>query len=1006
MSLYTADLVDIPLEVFGGYCPAIPPPVLPTGAASVAQDVMFPQAALRSRGGLLNFFAASPTQPPGNASINGLKSYITPTLQQRLIVWDSLSNLYKESPQGTLNLLFSRPGYPGLFYQSTSLFGREYQAFFNAAGGFDIPRQYDDTFWDRVSQVGPGVSPSVADWGQSFTIAAAGVPGVKMYQNGQLILAISEVGFVCTATIAGAIGAGSGFIVGDKILVAGVATAGYNGTFVVSAIVRSGVNFLVSYVNTVSGLPADATGTVSSQLVEVTTTTANTFALGQTVTIAGVATGGYNGSWVIRAILSGTQFLVEIASFGLANDGGGTVGDFGSIVAGLHQISVSFITRQGFITPASVPPNSWTAGGNKRANVTAIPTGPPNIVARLLLFTPVITAPATTGSFYSLPTGSPQLPNTSAMLIPDNVTTQAVVDFTDTILIAGFQANYLFTQLELGECACMLGYNSRLVGLGERNHISNVINLTFDGGFTGTLPNGWTGGDARTPGGNSALAAGLPADWGDAYVITGDGATANRGYISQPFYQDYLKVPIIARATAYGVRARIRSVNAPASGLLVIQLNSGNGGFTTVGLQVNVAALTNNFQEFTANLTDTPIASVPTDLILQLYASSTLSNGGQIIVDSVEVYPLMAPFNYSTGRFSHAFNPESFDSVTGAIQVRPTDGQQLRAGFPLRNNLYLAKDHYLCYVVDDGVNEPASWAVNEVSATIGICGPNAVDWTEEWATFAERAGLHVCWGSDPVKVTPEFQVDATHTGKVAWSSINWAAAWTLWVRIDRVNKMILVGAPINGATTPNVVFMLDYQWLENAQDIASSPMVTYSQFTGKILAHGRGRRWAVWSMVANSMTFAERTDGTAQPFFGNGSANGKIYQQLDAATQPSDDGAAVPWSYQTYAMPTHQEEQMLQLGAHRKRFGYMKWRVIGAGLLNLAVTTAQRSTLLRSYAMALSPTADSERGMNIAGERFFLSIRTNAVAGTWFQMEKWIGCMKKDAAFVVRGGNQ
>jgi len=126
-----------------------------------------------------------------------------------------------------------------------------------------------------------------------------------------------------------------------------------------------------------------------------------------------------------------------------------------------------------------------------------------------------------------------------------------------------------------------------------------------------------------------------------------------------------------------------------------------------------------------------------------------------------------SPFNYSVARFSHAFNPESFDSVTGQAQIRTNDGQQLRTGFTLRNNLYLAKDHYLCYVADDGINEPASWPVNEVSSTIGICGPNAVDTTEEWAVFAERSGLYICWGSDPVKITPEIQTDASGTGKIS-----------------------------------------------------------------------------------------------------------------------------------------------------------------------------------------------------------------------------------------------
>lgn len=1003
------DLVDIPFELFGGYCPAIPPSDLSPGAASICDDCIFPQGGLRTRGGLRNAFpVGSPI--PVNASINGLKSYITPSLGQRLMAWDSSGNLYKETPQGTLNLIFTRP-YASLFYQSQTIFGREYQAFFNSLGGFDIPRQYDDTFWDRVSQVGPGVSPSATD--------------------------------------------------------------------------------------------------------------------------------------------SGTA---------------------GNIASGKHQVSVAFITRQGFITQAA-PPVTWTAAGSKQVSLTNIPVGPPNIVARLILFTPVITPPATTGSFYSTPNGTSQLATPTTMLINDNTTTAITLDFTDAILIAGFQANYLFTQIELGESAFTIGYNSRGVWMGERNKIQNLVNLTFDGGFggapsstnvgpnspsaatvsgigtawanptnvfsadgvlascsllsgnnsdylnatgygfsipsnasivgivvqalvkansatgltdfsvmllkngtrvgadhangniwttilanqtygssgdlwgttwtpadindpnfgvayaaqninlistltasidyisvkvyyttpsAGAAPTGWTQG-ASFAGGGSALASSLTADWGDAFAITGDGATAIRGQITQSAYQDYLLLPIIARNTAYRVRARVASAGGLAQGALHVNLQSTSGAFTTAGLAIQSGQLTASYQEFDALLT-TAIVSPPTDLLLQVYADGTPTNNGVFLIDSIEVYPASTPFNYSVARFSHAFNPESFDATTGQIQVRPNDGQQLRAGFPLRNNLYLAKDHYLCYVQDDGVNEPSSWAVNEVSSTIGICGPNAVDYTEEWAVFAERSGFYICWGSDPVKISPEMMRDASGTGKVSWDSINWTLGHTIWVRIDKVNRMILIGVPIGETLGPNKVFMMDYRWLDSAQDIASASMVTYSSFTGKILSHGRGRRWSIWNITANSMAFAERSDGTAQPFFGNGSHNGKIYQQFDCSLQPSDDGVAIPWKYQGYGCPASMEEQAFQLSGHRKLLGFMSFRATGIGLLPLSIVTTLRTTLLRSYTMSLTPIGDGNRRVNVHGERFFPTIGPNTVATSWFQLEKLILSVKKDSCVPIGSG--
>lgn len=998
------DLIDVPIEVFGGYCPAVPPSDLAPGAASVVNDMMFPQGAARTRGGLQNFFTGPGI--PTNAQVNGLKSYITPTLAQRLLVWDSLGNLFKENPQGTLNLINSRP-YANLLYQSITLFGREYQAFSNGLGGFDIPRQFDDTNWDRVSQVGPGASPQVSD--ETLAYPLANSPGGAISLASTIVAGTTglvQSGLLVTVK---SLSVANLFLfsqVGDSVLIAGAGVAGYDGTWTLTKIIDPGT---AQFIANVAGLAASGGGTVALNLAffgSTDPTLVTTAAIGQPITVASVGVAGYNGNWTIRSILS-AQVVAVITSFNLANSGGGTLTLGGNIVAGRHQISVAFITRQGFITQAAVP-TFWISAGSKRAVLAQIPTGPSNVIARLILFTPVITPPALTGTFYSLPTGSTQIGASATMLISDNTTTTATIDFNDTILIAGFQAEYLFTQLELGESAFTIGYNSRMVWMGERNKLPNMVNLSFDGGYTSSLnlPAGWTLDPTNGAGNGNAVAGGFTADWMDAYAIVGDGATAIRGKIFQTAYQDYLQVPIIAKTTSYSVRARLARNITLAQGTLHINLSSVSGAFTTVGLAVTAAQLGTSYAEFTATLTDVPLATPPSDLILQVYADGTPTNNGVFLIDSIEPYPTNSPFNYSTARFSHAFNPESYDATTGQIQVRPGDGQQLRAGFPLRNNLYLAKDHYLGYVADDGVNEPASWAFNEVSGTIGICGPNAVDYTEEWAVFAERSGLYLCWGSDPVKITPEIQTDATGTGKVAWDKINWSAANTIWVRIDKVNKMILIGAPILAANTPNIVFMLDYRWLESAEEIAASPLITFSSFTGKLLAHGKGRRWAIWNITANSMTFAERSDGTVQPFYGNGGTfgvgNGKVYQQVDAALQASDDGVAINWRYRFYGCPSRQEEQQFQLSVHRKLLGYLKWRVVGAGNLLLSIITAVRTTTLRSYTMSTSPAGDGERDVNIHGERFFLEMAGNAV-GTWGQIEQTTLCMKKDASIPVRG---
>lgn len=175
--------------------------------------------------------------------------------------------------------------------------------------------------------------------------------------------------------------------------------------------------------------------------------------------------------------------------------------------AGVHQVAVFFQTRQGYFTQPS-PPVSWTAAGGFRVQINGIPLAldDVNIAARILCFTP-----AGGDSFYYT-TGLDATPN---MVIGDNTTTSITVDFSDTVLLAGTLADPLFRRIELGECSGVAGYSSRLFWWGERNKLNNFLNLTFDGGFSGNTPLGWTADPTYGPGGLRDFST----VWGGAYDI-------------------------------------------------------------------------------------------------------------------------------------------------------------------------------------------------------------------------------------------------------------------------------------------------------------------------------------------------------------------------------------------------------------------------------------------------------------------------------------------------------
>src|ERR1700733_6481383 len=432
---------------------------VPPGMSPDCADVEFFPGGVRTRPGLVSQFAPL----AGTPNVNALKTYITTNLVQRLLVLDSLGTIYKETSPGTLGVLIAGLQ-PNLLFASTTHFGREYMAFSDGLVGADLPRQFDDTFFDRVSQVGPGEAPA----------------------------------------------------------------------------------------------PADSTLT-------------------------------------------------------------------GNISAGVHECVVMFVTRQGFWTAPS-PITNWTAAGSKQVTVTNIPTGPANVVQRLLAFTAEGGA-----SFFHVP---------DSMVIDDNTTTSLTVDFSDTILLAGVSMDYLFAQIELPDQLGVIDYAERLFWWGERSKMSLFNNLSFDGGW--------------------GLATG--------FLRAGDGAPLIRGLISQSAATDTAGDPLCVKGVDYSVRARVKHSGGLTAGTLHVNAFSPSMGLIGTGLSVAASAATTGYQEFIADLFP-PQASLPADLVLRVYADGTPGPSGEsFLVDCIEVFPTAAAQNSSLVRASGTGEPEAYDGVSGIME--------------------------------------------------------------------------------------------------------------------------------------------------------------------------------------------------------------------------------------------------------------------------------------------------------------------------------------------------
>lgn len=943
----TATYTDIPTEIFSGLAPDIPASDLPSGASSGAQDVQFRMGDWETRPGLLAAFLLA-----GNPTVNYQKTFGDASLNVWNFFFDSRGNLWYQL-NGSVGLLLAQTGITANSYaQSNTAFTREWFAYGDGKFGIyppfkctPVPGTPYTPLMERVSQVGPGAAPTVADWGSSFAINAS--PGGILPVPGILAADLTQVGNLVTMLMAdsfldifGADTYMTAVQIGDQFVYAGDLVAGYNGTWTVSA-VNFTTNIIEFYVPDI-GLPESGGGTVTFGVVSIIATDSTgvqPFEVLGTATVAGSSGGLYDGNYSVRsAILSSTTLTVVgyAPIFSAGNNGDGTLSTVGNISMGKHMVTVMFKTDQGFITAPAVPPTTWTAAGNHQVQVDNIATGPGNVVARLLAFTI-----AGGAQFFSIEAS--QLPNFT-MLIPDNTTTTAIIDFTDTALAASTNVDEYFNKIELGECSAVVPFSSRLFWFGERNKLNSFVNLTFDGGFSHYTHHYIIGGDVTYD---------LPLGWqldpnGDGYggfqgsafgnmfaysIQAGPPSTSTiQGRIFQNAFEDYLGNPLILPSTLYSVRVRLQKTGTVAGGNFLLRLYSPSTSTIYGSYQVSTGLVVGAQAEFIGDLITATYPSFPSDLQLDI-ALVGASGGGLISIKNIQIFPTALPYNQRIVRASLASDPESYDGESGFIAVNDFGDQRLVTGFQLRKNFYIVAENSLGVTTNNG-GEPSTWDVDTISNRVGTPSVHGVAVGEEWAIIVNRNGCYIVWGApEPVKISQEIQP--------LWDQINWDAGDTVWCLVDTKNKRILIGVPLGNVQSPNTILYMDYRGLDTAQDIVAYHSVRYSSYSGKILAIGDARKWCPWGIASSSGALLENSDGTTHTFIGNGVNNGKIYDLLDESNWPDDlgtfgdDGVGIPYSYSTYYLPSHADEENYHLTAHRKLYGYLTGYVEGYGTLGV-----------------------------------------------------------------------
>jgi hypothetical protein len=740
-------------------------------------------------------------------------------------------------------------------------------------------------------------------------------------------------------------------------------------------------------------------------------------------------------NWQVVEVIDADNFLFSVADStqiitATANATGGTLNAGGQSATGLHQVVCMFLTRNGALTQPS-PPLAFQSIGNTKWQLTNLPIGPADVVARVLGFTG-----AGGDNFFTIP-ASVTLPNPTGLLaapvvieatiVPDNTSTSAILDVPDNTLFGSVAidqiGNDLFDQRVLGPVLGFFSYASRLMAWGDYQKIENFLNMGFCGGYLSgvlTTPLGWT---VATAGG--ILVNGGPWAAGMVWQITGDGTANPKGQVTQPAFEDAFGDPILLSGTAYLLRLWLAAPVALAVGNIIVDLY--DPGTTTVLASatipcISITALGGFLQaSFSA---ETP-ATIPADAILRVYETH-MANLATVLVGEVEIVYAQNPYNNVLVRSSYALNPEGFAQTTGNLGAEDDDSAVQCLALLRTPALLETLDGVHIFQDNDG--EPDTWNVNQLTRAVGAVSLRGGDpgkfgtgdAAEDWAVIASKNGVYLFAGSEFWKVSQESSRGAlpqSQDPRPTWDDINWAAQQTIVAKNDPALRRAYFAVPLNGATKPNYIFVLDYHEMDTATQIASAPPV-HITIQGKMKSSDLTRKWSTWNISANDLEILVRPGNQHELFLAggvrNGAAYGNIYSLNPAKLTDDDYGQIFPY-YTTYAFTDHDQEQALGLGSDLHLYKKIHAFVAGVGL----VTITPIVNSLYNFQPGLRPqilVLDTDPGTFLAsdlewttvglrGQRVFFRISVEPLPGATdvqIRLQKFVVGVMKDPIAMTR----
>jgi hypothetical protein len=189
--------IDVSLSLFSSLVTETSPTDLPEGLSPDNQDVVFVPGSVASRAGLHKLFLQAFA---GNSQVNFLDTYRQANGQPLNLYLDSLGVLRTEdvvNSSGKYQPIGQVAA--GCFCTAVTHDNKKFFAFHDGVHPLDIPRQFDGTFFDRVSQDGPAAQVTAADSLNAGSISAGAHQVVVMFLTRQGYLTKPSQPFSWTA---------------------------------------------------------------------------------------------------------------------------------------------------------------------------------------------------------------------------------------------------------------------------------------------------------------------------------------------------------------------------------------------------------------------------------------------------------------------------------------------------------------------------------------------------------------------------------------------------------------------------------------------------------------------------------------------------------------------------------------------------------------------------------------------------------------------------------------